>query len=383
MALLIPHEKLVREPLQKWAGRWLEWVMCQEPSLCVDLRRTRELAKCLNQVALIEFYRGNRLGAECLCWLQIEWIHRLVMQTQAADLLEIALQPWINIGRLQMAEGSFDGAMAKFCVLQEFDRRTLLAIGPIRFTDAAWNRIHASESDLRSRLEAVFVIDSLKCLLVSGQVEEVHSFRRHQSDISPYLHPFFAEAEILAFVAAGSLRIGLDLALRYMNETEGWKRIVFALRVANLLKKMASPSFDDLCVSLLESIQGVDFEQLELPELHIAYQIVRIAAAEGHSEMAVGCIARKVLHRSITVGDEPLVAGITECLLLTSSGFEKDYWRSRHNEVLQRSDYIQFRGSGDRSESHPTVFADLTNAIHQILRGCLEIRDEEVSAQCN
>src|SRR6187549_1724157 len=100
---LLIQDRLIRPPLKEWAKR-----ICS--GLQEELTRERtdfcRVASLLNLAALVETSHGNLANGKAICEAELSWLTRLAAQGyDRAVISSLALQPWINIGRVFRLEG--------------------------------------------------------------------------------------------------------------------------------------------------------------------------------------------------------------------------------------------------------------------------------------
>lgn len=120
--LIASKDRPVRKPLPAWKSNLIV-------SLQSVLARARpdpaQLAKLLNNLALVEAYRGNHDGALRVCHAQIAFWKAMAMHDGDDGCLGGAIQPWINLIRLERWQHKAERAMASYRELGPQQRATL------------------------------------------------------------------------------------------------------------------------------------------------------------------------------------------------------------------------------------------------------------------
>src|SRR5262249_31470723 len=120
------------------------------------------LAACMNLGALIEVLRGNRPNAQWICDAQLRWVARLAARSASASVLELALQPWVNYGRLLRLEGDYSAALRHFALAPAQRNKEPVALGPCYISREAWDHIVKADLTVPNFLWNVYVLESLK-----------------------------------------------------------------------------------------------------------------------------------------------------------------------------------------------------------------------------
>src|SRR5687768_4628340 len=113
-AILVPQDRIPRRPLEPWGAelaRRLDGVRR-------TARRTHALASELagigNQAALIAASRADIDLAWRLTARQLWWHGRQARRSRNPSVTAWALQPWVNLGRLESLTGRWREALARF-----------------------------------------------------------------------------------------------------------------------------------------------------------------------------------------------------------------------------------------------------------------------------
>ncbi|MFL6449585.1 MAG: tetratricopeptide repeat protein [Bryobacteraceae bacterium] len=145
--------RVIRRPIEEWSrdleGR-ISQLVGQEPKLDAVDRG----CSALNNAALVFVHAGLPAAAEDICQSQLAWINRHSGTLAPGQLKVLAIQPWINLGRLYRRSRDYNRA-----------REYFRAIGSEEQTD-----------DFRAGAEPAYVYESLRTYLQSGDLDEAIRF---------------------------------------------------------------------------------------------------------------------------------------------------------------------------------------------------------------
>jgi tetratricopeptide (TPR) repeat protein len=259
---LIPHDSLLepgrieRRSLRPWA-RELHGRLVSASDLLVATHEQpdvwEEIATCMNNAALIEVFRGAPRSARALCELQLRWIDGLVRTHGLAAAHALALQPWINIGRLLRSAGNHVEALRYFSLFVAMQADMTLHLGPIVIDAATWRAV-VSSKEVRTFLAAVYVIDSWKTHMAAGNhAGAVEFLRRATALTGAEVAGQLAEAEAISLARLGRYQEALDVLDREVWQSASYTKLV---RVTYRVAFMAAAGQVDQTRRLLEQLAG-------------------------------------------------------------------------------------------------------------------------------
>jgi hypothetical protein len=119
-SLLIPLDRMARAPLPDWTGRLLASLDRSRASV----RQTRLMAEKFgsigNNAGLIAALRAEMQTAWSVTERQVWWLGRLARRSGDATVAAHAVQPWVNLGRLEALTGRWREALARFEALSTY-----------------------------------------------------------------------------------------------------------------------------------------------------------------------------------------------------------------------------------------------------------------------
>jgi hypothetical protein len=233
---LIPVDSLYesgrvpRAPLRDWAAK----LLTQLAALGSEPVAWPYFAGGVNNAALIEVFRGDLQNAQEMCEIQLRWISRLLHAHGVLAAGNLAVQPWVNLGRLCRIRGDDEGALQRFALLVDTLAGVPLRIGPVTFDAAAWRELVHTKVML-PELRAVYVVESVKTYLAARDNTGAAEFLRRAREFMDETQPFTLLDEMEFQVFAKLERLGDAMAVLdrgTWNESAYGKLLRFTYRVA-------------------------------------------------------------------------------------------------------------------------------------------------------
>lgn len=344
---LIPQDRIARRPLAEWAAELTTRVHAAQRGA----RRTHELADQLgsvgNMAGLIAASRGDMAKAWSLTERQLWWHGRQARRSRDATVTAYALQPWINLGRLEALTGKWQAALARLDGLTTFPLAERLEMGCVQFSGSAWRALVPSRERFLEFLETVFISDSLKAMLLNRRFELVHPFVARFSGIEGEMRWMCEEACVVAECQAGEPAAAAARALAAARQANGWPRAVFRLRAA---EAYACADMRDAAVPILEQLAGVivqlGAEHKNTPQLITIIARLGAVCREAGLDHATHAVAADVLGLARTAGDEPVMIEMLRLLAATAPAAERQAWADAAAGVEQTTEYTRYRRGG-------------------------------------
>lgn len=167
-----------------------------------------------NQFSLIESYRGRKSRAESLCHHQINLLKSISAPSFRSLISELCIQPWINIGRLYRIRGNYSAALSIFSLFRNPEGARFPSENS-NLTQEEWIDIVARN---RKTLENVYIIETAKIHLASGNHEELIRFNDQNENRSLYLRLFLIELAVCSAVKQSKY----ELAMKFL-ESNLWE----------------------------------------------------------------------------------------------------------------------------------------------------------------
>jgi hypothetical protein len=366
---LLETERTTRPPLRLWARDSLDALRA---TAARGSASWSGIASSMNVAALIEVYRGDRAGAKALCETQLRWIDNLAKSHGMTAVGELALQPWINLGRLQRIEGDFRGSLARFTLFIDQAAERDMHLGPIWIDAGMFRQIAEREPVVRRFLENVYVVDSCKTYFAAKDYEGLLAFtRRCRSIGASGTLPYLEEAEAIALAWLGRHGDALE-----MTEREVWRKSPYldvvsrsyraailalsgerepAVRIASKLTARISPA-------MLEKLQ----DHRVLRYLHHLGSLTRHL---GMTDPALR-VCQLGLQGARAFGDEPLTLSFLEALLALDAPGEREALEQERAVLLRDCLNVTLlypRGlRPDPALANDPIFSELRSAIAEI-----------------
>lgn len=363
--LLTAHLRLPRRDLGEWGAE----VAAQIESLPGPSSRglsTPELAHvvaCGNVTALLQSYVGDVRGAAATLHRVLGWLARTAgtRPPRGADpsRAALALQPWVNLGRLHCLAGRFERALAHLAVVPAFLRDRAVVLGPVCIDASHLGPDTPARRDVVAVAHATYVADTLRTLLRAGLYDRLGAFTA-EVGVCPEdssTNAIRYEARIVALGRSGLVQDAIAHARAEHGRTVGWDRLVCRVRLAQLLLLAGDPtasrqighSLEHACKALCSRARP------NFAALLCAQQFARvlILAGDPGAAYALGVCA---LAGSEAIGDEVLQVELGLLCADTAPGVgAQRAHRARTAAVCARTSYASLRVDGAPGPHAETV----------------------------
>jgi hypothetical protein len=369
---LLEPDRIKRPPLRAWASEILgalRAAAAQKPA------RWQQIASCMNVAALIEAYRGDRAGAKELCGAQLRWIGNLTKSHSSPSMVELAFQPWINLGRLLRIEGDFKGALSRFALFLDQAAGRDLRLGPMWIDAARFQQIADETPMLRLFLEGVYVVDSLKTYLAAKDHQGVLAFARRcrASGASGGL-PYLEEAEVIALSCLGRYGDALEVTDKKVWQRSPYLNVVSrSYRAAILALSGERESALQLTSRLTARISAAMLEKVrDHRVLRYLYHLGSLAKHLGATDTAWN-VSQLGLAGARGFGDEPLTLSFLEARIALGVPDEREALEQERARLLRESVNVTLlhpRGlRADPALASDPIFSELRSAIAELAQG--------------
>src|ERR1700743_1203609 len=170
------YERPPRQPLQRWAATLLD-LLDGAPAGSYEGARQRQSA--MNNAALVFAYLGKTSRAGEICEYQLALVAEAVRVHRdpgSPAYLTMAVDPWVNLGRLSVLRGDAEAATSHFADIFALRSGAGRRLGPCVIPAAAWSAARRADPRLDEVSGAVYVVDSLKALFSAGKFSEAAGF---------------------------------------------------------------------------------------------------------------------------------------------------------------------------------------------------------------
>ncbi|HSU17021.1 hypothetical protein [Longimicrobium sp.] len=343
-AILLPQDRIAREPL----GRWAERLSQRLARVRAEMRAPRALAHAVgaigNNAALIAAHAGASAAARGLCERQMAWQLRLARRSRDRAITAHAVQPWVNLARLQAQQRDCAGALERLAALRRQAGQDALVIGCARVRRDDWEVMAPGHDAFASFMENVFVLDSLKALLLNRRWDETLDFAAAlPGATTPPLARFGAEAYVVASMRLGDAERARATAQAMLPGSQ----TVFPLRLAEVHAcEGRRGEAARLLVPLARLLRDSTPEQrADLQTLHVMNRVAGACAEAGeHGEArALGLLVRQGAE---TAGDEVIRIESLRLLAALSSDAERGAWDDALAAAEETTEYVRYRRGG-------------------------------------
>ena len=327
-ALLLPQDRIPRGPLTTWAERLASDLVHYRRSF----RKVRDLcaavARNANNTALVASMQGAASVARLLCQQQISWHYRLSKRSRDPAIAAHAVQPWVNLARLDGMSGDWRAALARLARLQDYRARGRTYLGFVQVPESGWQVAASTRPSFEATLDAMYVIDSLKVLLLNREFTEVLAFASHlPPDCPDGLKRFVSEASAVAAARLGDAEGARRIALTALEIAQGWERVVFKIRIAEISGVADTAQARNVAAPVVAVIQEVSpAKKSSLQILYILQRLSTLCREIGMDGEACS-VAKDVYDAARAAGDEVFEIESLRTLSVTAPSAERGRWR--------------------------------------------------------
>jgi len=343
--LLLPQDRIAREALAAAAAR----LNARLRDARRGLRRRRDLALAVsgaaNNAALVAAHRGDRQTAWEMCQAHLRWQSRFGRRSRDPAITGHALQPWINLGRLEAIAGRGERALERFARLRGWTAGTAMELGTGRVAPDGWRVIGETAGEFGRFVERVYVVESLKALLLTRCDAALPAFAGGLGDgLPPALARLVDEAVIVAAAGAGDVERARETALRCTRASSGWTRMVFQLRLGETLAVLGDTAGAHAALGpVLQA--GVRLHAGLLRDLQTLYVLTRAAAAGDEAGLhdAAAALARATLAGARDAGDQCFELASLRVLTHAAPPEDRPRWRAGLAALEAATEYARER----------------------------------------
>lgn len=235
LPLLMPHDRIARRPLGKWADdlrAQLQNIRNQNRDAFSHLQA---LAPCANNASLMEVYRGDISAAEEMCHAQYDFAAEAASRDES--LAAFCVQPWINLGRLYGRTGHPDRALRMFEQLWNVVRGEGETGDVPECVVTGIGYVGAEHDGGRRFCRSMYVLDSMQVLTFTGRYAELGTFSR-EAPLTGWTRWHVAEADVIAKAGVDKNQQAAKNAMSLRQEVRTWKKMSVLLHLARILKRL-------------------------------------------------------------------------------------------------------------------------------------------------
>ena len=162
---IVDSGRVLRKPIKEWGCQLLAVIRScsgKRPEIDTIVRG----CTALNNAALLFAHAGRPEVAEGICQSQLDWLGRLRGELSETELSVMAIQPWVNLGRLYRRLCDYDRALPYFHALDARHGATVrIGLWDVPLSDA-----------FREAAEPIYVYENLRTHLQSGDLGRAINF---------------------------------------------------------------------------------------------------------------------------------------------------------------------------------------------------------------
>ena len=349
---LIDMGRAFRPPVDKWASRALERL--DKYKTITEFTQIEEMSVLLNWVGLLYVCAGRQDLAEELCIRHIARLHSLSSTFGMTAVASLAVQPWVNIGRLLRIRNEPDRALEYFRSIyaRSQDGKLTFSRFSIRYADI-----------IGENIENLYVFDTLKTYLQCGRLDEASTFcaRMRQAIKSRGARAILTELELKTSFLAGDNRSASDILKRdawFIDRHGILVNALYRIVLAHLItgKENSRDAIVSMAKKLSQCVVGVN--EIEHRYLRFALALSTYLVAIGADDL--GSHISLLGYRGSTAYDDvPLRAAFSKLL---------DAGPSAHEVEVEKCEAIVLNGRQPRLANQYGVNIAPDNRTTDMLR---------------
>lgn len=307
--LIATGEKIIRKPILAWQTELLSALVKKVSERDLE---SFECAVIFNQLALIEAFQGNNASALAICEAQIEYWRNLAESRKRKTLLPPAIQPWINIIRLERwrqchassaslyRELAPESRCSRNSLCERYGVGTTLSELIALSEDGQWGNVE-------NVIDYVFWIEYTSLLLVT---EDMSKFAAHlkdglSGDLRGTLKIRLLELWFKSLMMKGSYSYALS-SLRRMNLTKNGRfSFNFGVLELVLLVNMCEPSADTIINDLYARVTSGGVISNDSQGLYLLMELTKLYQQFGAREQKI-TLYKMLSERAVQLDDEVL-----------------------------------------------------------------------------
>jgi tetratricopeptide (TPR) repeat protein len=256
------YRRIPRRPLKAWAETCHRQLLVYSIAAPVDYTN---ITAIINNVALIFAFLGETDLAQRICKAELSWISEKASRVgvaEAASILRLAINPWINQGRLLGIRGAADQSREYFLSAFSLTSNAEATLGPCRISPRVWTRIDIEDPQLKYGIESAYIIESLKTFFASGDFAAGLQFCRdtRRTRATKYV---VEEGLLICLSRLGKYEEAVDLIKRSQNDADIYFEAILLLyelscrqERGNLLSQCAQRLAISVFAGAFDSISG-------------------------------------------------------------------------------------------------------------------------------
>ncbi|MFE6056480.1 hypothetical protein ACFQ6N_37540 [Kitasatospora sp. NPDC056446] len=211
---LVDQDRLLRPALDTWATELAEHLEAALTTPGQDSGTLHDAFVHINQAGFVVAAAGDLTTAARICKSQLTLVAHHTASRRDPRLLGLAVQPWVNLGRLHALRRRTHRAAPHFRLAEDYDAQRGAELGPCTISAAAWAAIVAAEPSLPQVLWNIHANESVKThLMASDPASALRVAERLRGMCPVTAQVFRTEGEILALLHNGQPDSAVALAV--------------------------------------------------------------------------------------------------------------------------------------------------------------------------
>jgi hypothetical protein len=358
--LLLPSDRIARLDLQVWAANLIDRLQVSEPD-------PASLSVVLNNAALVFAHLGRLEQARWVCNAHIGWVRQLAASGDTSPVH--ALQPWINLGRIELLTGNPAAAQAYFDLVRPMQECRPVQLGSLTIEPADWPGMLAVEPQLPAVLRSVRLLDGVRCWFVAGDyrgaLRWLDRIEREEQVAPP---AGLQEARVIGHVELGEHEAAVAVAR--VRSADLYVGIAIRLHLARSGWLHGRPQLaGDLAMSAAKALLTVGWPAIDRTLLPRMFRLLEAAArtarALGRDE-AGHRLAETLLDNAVRAGDQVSSHAALRHLCAITHGADQQHWEAIRENLESASDYLVVRrAAGLPPAPDRAVYASLLSAVRR------------------
>lgn len=198
------HERLLRPALDTWALELHQELDGLNVKSATDPSQLDAISACMNKASFVVASTGHLASALHMCESQLTWVAQRSQACSDAGILNHAIQPWINIGRLHALRGDRKSALPHFRLAERFSHQEPAVLGPCHLTADTWPAVIEAAPEVPHVLWNVYTLETIKgCLRVGDPAGALATISYLRRVVPARWHRFINEGEVLGLLHHG------------------------------------------------------------------------------------------------------------------------------------------------------------------------------------
>ena len=320
----------------------------------------------LNNAALLFVHAGRSEVAEGICQSQLDWLKQLQAVLSETELSVMAVQPWVNLGRLYRRSRDYDRALPYFLALD-----TTRYGATVRF--GLWD-VPVSDA-FREAAEPIYIYENLRTHLQSGDLGRAIHFA-NGFDRPLLKSSLMLKSELLIHVF---LRQGEPYQFLPLIKEMPWPEERFGVLAKHFYTSLALNAIQqpESCARALDRltphlISYVSRLEVDSRDLRFAIEVCRLAGYLGLHELLVSMLSAACA-TVLRARDVPLASQLL--LLGKQQGCDGTL-----EELTAVEEFVM--RSGYNTSAFKTMSPAVSETLAELRNAISELMCEPVSGQC-